>query len=210
MEGCRIEADTAIFPGVVLYENTRIGQRCRIHAGAVLGAYGFGYKLVDGQHKLGVQLGNVELEDDVDVGANATIDRGTYGTTRIGSGTKLDNLVMIGHNCRIGQHNLFCSQVGIAGSCSTGDYVVMAGQVGVGDHLDIGNHVIIAAQSGVMHHIEDGQRLLGSPAMPAKRQMQILACLAKLPELRKQINELGRNAPADNEAAVNETADRAA
>ena len=192
MEGCRIAADTTIFPGVVLYENTHIGQRCLIHAGAVIGAFGFGYKLVAGQHKLSVQLGNVEIEDDVEIGANTTIDRGTYGATRIGRGTKLDNLVMIGHNCRIGQHNLLCSQVGIAGSCSTGDYVIMAGQVGIGDHLDIGNQVIISAQSGVMHNIDDGQRILGSPAIPVKQQMLILACQAKLPEMRKQLNELER------------------
>ncbi len=192
MEGCRIEADTTIFPGAILYENTHIGQRCLIHSGAVIGAYGFGYKLVDGNHKLSVQLGNVEIEDDVDIGANTTIDRGTFGTTRIGRGTKLDNLVMIGHNCRIGDHNLLCSQVGIAGSCSTGDYVVMAGQVGIGDHLEIGNEVIIAAQSGVMHSIDDGQRIFGSPAVPAREQLQILACTAKLPQMRKQLKELER------------------
>ncbi len=193
MEGCRIEADTTIFPGAVLYENTHVGQRCLIHAGAVLGAYGFGYKLVESQHKLSVQFGNVEIDDDVEIGANSTVDRGTYGATRIGRGTKLDNLVMIGHNCRIGQHNLFCSQVGIAGSCSTGDYVVMAGQVGIGDHLEIGSQVIIAAQSGVMHNIEDGQRIFGSPALPAREQLQILACTAKLPAMRKQLNELERS-----------------
>ncbi len=203
MEGCRIAADTTIFPGVVLYENTRVGERCLIHAGAVIGAFGFGYKLVEGQHQLSVQLGNVEVDDDVEIGANTTIDRGTYGATRIGRGTKLDNLVMIGHNCRIGQHNLLCSQVGIAGSCSTGDYVIMAGQVGIGDHLDIGNQVIISAQSGVMHHIEDGQRILGSPAIPLKQQMLILACQAKLPEMRKQLNDLDR-AISRNETDVAE------
>jgi UDP-3-O-[3-hydroxymyristoyl] glucosamine N-acyltransferase len=190
MEGCRIGADTTIFPGAVLYENCQIGERCLIHAGAVIGAYGFGYKLVDGRHQLSVQLGNVEIEDDVEIGANTTIDRGTYGPTRIGRGTKLDNLVMIGHNCRIGPNNLLCSQVGIAGSCSTGEYVVMAGQVGIGDHLDIGHHVTIAAQSGVMHDIEPGRRILGSPATDSRRQLQIMACLPKLPELRRRIGQL--------------------
>jgi UDP-3-O-[3-hydroxymyristoyl] glucosamine N-acyltransferase len=99
---------------------------------------------------------------------------------------------MIGHNGRIGAHNLLCSQVGIAGSCSTGDYVVMAGQVGVGDHLNIGSRVTISAQSGVMDDIADNQRILGSPAIPLKQQMLILACLAKLPEMRKQLSELER------------------
>jgi UDP-3-O-[3-hydroxymyristoyl] glucosamine N-acyltransferase len=99
---------------------------------------------------------------------------------------------MIGHNCRIGEHNLLCSQVGIAGSCSTGDFVIMAGQVGIGDHLEIGSQVIIAAQSGVMHNIASGQRVLGSPAIGAKQQMQILACQHKLPEMRRQLNELER------------------
>lgn len=201
MEGCRIGADTTIFPGAVLYENTQVGQRCIIHSGAVLGAFGYGYKLVDGRHKLSVQLGNVEIEDDVEIGANSTVDRGTYGATRIGQGTKLDNLVMIGHNCRIGAHNLLCSQVGIAGSCSTGDYVVMAGQVGVGDHLDIGSHVIVSAQSGVMHDIAGGQRILGSPAIPLKQQMAILACQAKLPEMRKKLSALEKAISPDSSEA---------
>ncbi len=190
MSGCRIGPDATIFPGAVLYENTVVGARCIVHAGAVLGAYGYGYKMVDGRHVLSVQLGHVVLEDDVEIGACTTIDRGTYGATTIGAGTKLDNQVMIGHNCRIGRHNLLCSQVGIAGSSSTGDYVVMAGQVGVGDHLDIGHRVTIGAQSGVMHQIGDNQRMLGSPAVDVRKQMQIYATQLKLPELRKQINQL--------------------
>lgn len=210
MEGCHVGADSVIFPNVVLYENTRIGERCLIHGGAVIGAFGFGYKLVDGQHKLSVQLGNVEIEDDVEIGANTTIDRGTYGATRIGRGSKLDNLVMVGHNCRIGEHNVLCSQVGIAGSCSTGEFVVMAGQVGVGDHLDIGSHVIISAQSGVMHNIDSNQRILGSPAIPLKRQMMILACQAKLPEMRKQINELERALDREPESESESNIRRAA
>ena len=190
MSGCRIGPDSTIFPGAVLYENTVVGARCLVHAGAVLGAYGYGYKLVAGRHVLSVQLGNVVLEDDVEIGACTTIDRGTYGSTTIGEGTKIDNQVMIGHNCRIGRHNLLCSQVGIAGSSSTGDYVVMAGQVGVGDHLEIGHRVTIGAQSGVMHHIDSNQRMLGSPAVDVRKQMQVYATQLKLPELRKQINHL--------------------
>ncbi|HEY6565277.1 MAG TPA: UDP-3-O-(3-hydroxymyristoyl)glucosamine N-acyltransferase, partial [Pirellulaceae bacterium] len=131
LDGCRLGSGVTVFPRAVLYEDTIVGDHTIIHANAVLGAYGFGYELVDGQHVLSAQLGNVELGDHVEVGAGTTIDRGTFGPTRIGSGTKIDNLVMIGHNCQIGRHNLLCGQVGIAGSCATGDYVVMGGQVGV-------------------------------------------------------------------------------
>ena len=138
MSGSRIGRNVTIFPGAVLYERTLVGPGCVIHAGAVLGAYGFGYSTVDGRHALSAQLGNVILGADVEVGACATVDRGTYGPTTVGEGTKIDNHVMIAHNCRIGRHNMLCSQVGIAGSTSTGDYVVMAGQVGVRDHVHIG------------------------------------------------------------------------
>ena len=119
MAGCRLGAGVTVFPGVVLYENTEVGDRVILHANAVVGAYGFGYEMVDGQHRLSAQLGNVVIEDDVEVGAGTTIDRGTYGPTVIGRGTKIDNLVMIAHNCRIGRCNILCSQVGIAGSTTT-------------------------------------------------------------------------------------------
>jgi UDP-3-O-[3-hydroxymyristoyl] glucosamine N-acyltransferase len=130
MAGSRIGENVTIFPNAVLYENTEVGPRCMIHANAVLGAYGFGYGFADGRHVLSAQLGNVVLGADVEIGAGATIDRGTYGPTTIGEGTKIDDQVMVAHNCRIGRHNMLCSQVGIAGSTTTGDYVVMAGQVG--------------------------------------------------------------------------------
>jgi UDP-3-O-[3-hydroxymyristoyl] glucosamine N-acyltransferase len=192
LEGCRLGRDARIFPNVVLYEHTILGDRVIVHSGAILGAYGFGYEKVDGRHKLCAQLGNVEIGDDVEIGAGATIDRGTYGPTVIGEGTKLDDQVMVGHNCRIGRHNLLCSQVGIAGSCTTGDYVVMAGQVGVGDHINVGDDVTIGAQAGVMDDIPADRTMLGSPAMPLREQMVIFASLSKLPELRKQVRELQR------------------
>ncbi|RIK86227.1 MAG: UDP-3-O-(3-hydroxymyristoyl)glucosamine N-acyltransferase, partial [Planctomycetota bacterium] len=116
MHDCVIGSGVTIFPNVVLYENTRVGDRAIIHAGAIIGAYGFGYRQVDGRHQLSAQLGHVEIGHDVEIGAGATIDRGTYGPTVIGDGTKIDNLVMIAHNCRLGRHNLICSQVGVAGS----------------------------------------------------------------------------------------------
>lgn len=192
LPGCRIAEGVTIFPGAVLYENTRVGPQCIIHAGAVLGAYGFGYKLVDGRHILSAQLGCVELEADVEVGAGSTIDRGTYGATVIGEGTKIDNLVMIAHNCRIGRHNLICSQVGVAGSTTTGDYVVMAGQVGVRDHVHIGAGAVLGAKAGVSGDVRDGIAVLGCPAVPEREQKLLFALISKLPEMRKQLKELQR------------------
>lgn len=190
MAGCRIGENATIFPGAVLYENTEVGDRVTIHAGAVIGAFGFGYRQVEGQHQLSAQLGNVILEDDVEIGAGATIDRGTYGATRIGAGTKIDNQVQVAHNCRIGRHNLLCAQVGIAGSTVTGDYVVMAGQVGVRDHVQIGQGAVLGAMSGIMHDVPEGARLVGIPATPEREQMQKQAAWAKLPAMRREFKNL--------------------
>ena len=192
LENCDIGRDVTIFPNAVLYENTKVGDRTNIHANAVIGAFGFGYESGAQGHKLGVQLGNVEIGEDVDIGAGTTIDRGTFGTTRVGHGSKLDNQVMVGHNCQIGDHNLLCSQVGIAGSCQTGSFVVMAGQVGIGDHLAIGDQAILGAKSGVMHNLDGGQTYLGAPAIPAREKFQIFAAETKLPEMRKQFKKLQR------------------
>src|SRR5438270_51156 len=134
---------TAARPHAVLYERTVVGNRVTIHASSVIGADGFGYRCVEGEHVKTPQLGHVEIEDDVEIGAGTTIDRGTFGATRIGAGTKIDNLVQIGHNCRIGKHNIIAGQVGIAGSCSSDDYVMMAGQAGIADHLHIGQGAIL-------------------------------------------------------------------
>jgi UDP-3-O-[3-hydroxymyristoyl] glucosamine N-acyltransferase len=190
MAGVTIGPGTIVFPNVVLYENTIVGARCIIHSGAVLGAYGFGYNFVEGRHRLAAQLGKVVIGDDVEIGANSTIDRGTYGATTIGEGTKVDNQVMIAHNCRIGRHNLLCSQVGIAGSTTTGDYVVMAGQVGVRDHVHIGEGAVLGAMAGVINDVPAGSRLVGIPATPEREQMVKQAVLAKLPEMRKQLKQL--------------------
>lgn len=192
MDGCRIGAQVVLFPNVVLYENTVLGDHVTLHAGAVLGAYGFGYSHVGGKHRLSAQLGYVEVEADVEIGACTTIDRGTYGPTLIGQGTKIDNHVMIAHNCRIGRHNLICSQVGIAGSSTTGDYVVIAGQVGIRDHVHIGDRAILGAQAGIMNDIPAGQRVLGSPAIDEKEQYRVFAATHKLPDMRKRMNELSR------------------
>jgi UDP-3-O-[3-hydroxymyristoyl] glucosamine N-acyltransferase len=196
MAGCRIGTGTVIFPNAVLYENTQVGARCVIHASAVLGAYGFGYKVVGGSYCLSAQLGWVELGDDVEIGANTTIDRGTYGATSIGNGTKLDNLVMIAHNCRLGRHNMICSQVGVAGSTTTGDWVVMAGQVGVRDHVHIGDKAILGARSGVSNDVPPGITVLGEPAIELRDRKLQLATMSKLPEMRKDLKQLNARVDA--------------
>ena len=186
LDGTQIGDDTVIFPNVSIYENSRVGARCIIHASAVIGSYGFGYDSSDGKHTLSVQYGNVVLGDDVEIGANTTIDRGTYDSTFIGDGTKIDNLVQIGHNCSIGRHNMICAHTGIAGSSVTGDFVVMAGRVGIRDHLKIGDGAVIGAMAGVMLDVPAGARIVGIPATPEKEQMKKQVALAKLPEMRKE------------------------
>jgi len=190
MAGCKLGDHVTVFPNAVLYENTIVGPRSIVHACAVLGANGFGYKLVDGRYQLAGQLGWVELGADVEIGAGATVDRGTYGPTVIGEGTKVDNQVMIAHNCRIGKHNMLCSQVGIAGSTTTGDYVVMAGQVGVRDHVHIGSRAVLGAMAGVINDVPEGVTMIGIPATPERDQKVKLAALAKLPEMRRQLKAL--------------------
>lgn len=190
MARCSIGSHVTIFPGVVLYEETEIGDHCIIHAGAVIGANGFGYRQQDGQHRLSAQLGNVVIGKHVEVGANSSIDRGTYSSTRVGEGTKIDNLVQIAHNCQIGKHNLLCAQVGIAGSTTTGNYVVMAGQVGVRDHVHIGEGARIGAMAGVSNDVAPGVVAFGAPATPERDQKLLLASLAKLPEMRKEFKQV--------------------
>jgi UDP-3-O-[3-hydroxymyristoyl] glucosamine N-acyltransferase len=192
MAGVQVGANCTLFPNVVAYEGTRIGNRVIVHANAVLGSYGFGYTTVKGRHQLSAQLGCVEIHDDVEIGAGTTIDRGTYDATVIGEGTKIDNLVMVAHNCRIGRHNILCSQVGIAGSCTTGDYVVMAGQVGVRDHVEIGEGARLGAKAGIAHSIPAGATYYGIPARPEKEERLMVAALIKLPEMRRQFKALER------------------
>ncbi len=190
MSGCRIGDDCVICPNAVLHSDTKVGHRALIQAGVVLGSLGFGYKMNNGLHQRAAQLGWVEIGDDVEIGANSTVDRGTYGVTRIGNGTKVDNLVQIGHNCHVGQHNLICAQVGIAGSSSTGDYVVLAGQVGLADHVHLNDRAVVGAQSGVMRDVPADEIVIGSPAMPRKLALQRFASEAKLPEIRRELRTL--------------------
>ena len=187
---CTIGDDVTLYPNAAIYDGTVLGHRVMIHANAVLGADGFGYRQQNGKHVKVPQLGSVEIGDDCEIGACTTIDRGTFQPTRIGQGTKIDNLVQVGHNCQIGKHNLLVSQMGIAGSSGTGDYVVVAGQVGIVDHVHIGDRVMIGAQAGVTKDVAPGQIMLGSPATPVREQKRILMTMEKLPEIRRDVQRI--------------------
>jgi UDP-3-O-[3-hydroxymyristoyl] glucosamine N-acyltransferase len=189
-EGCKLGRDCIVHPNAALYPNVTLGDRVEIHSGSVLGGDGFGYRQVEGRHVKVPHSGRLEVENDVEVGSNSTIDRATFETTRIGEGTKIDNLVMVGHNNQIGRHNLLCGQVGISGSCKTGDYVVMAGQAGIKDKTQIGHRVIVGAQAGVHRNIADDQNVLGSPAIPVREQRRLFQMIARLPEMHRQLREL--------------------
>jgi UDP-3-O-[3-hydroxymyristoyl] glucosamine N-acyltransferase len=210
MHDCEIGDDVTILPNAVLYENTIVGARTVIHAGVVIGAHGFGYRTAQGKHASSAQLGNVVIGSDVEIGPNSTIDRGTYGPTTIGEGTKIDDQVMIAHNCTIGKHNLLCSQVGIAGSSSTGDYVVMAGQVGVRDHVHVGAGALLGGKAGVTNDVPDGAHYFGAPAIPAREMKIQFAALSKLPELRKQIKALQQTVDALVAGSNQRSSDRSA
>ena len=189
-DGCKLGAACVLFPNATLYPRTELGQRVRVHAGAVIGSDGFGYVADEGAHRKVPQIGNVIIGDDVEIGANVTIDRGALGPTVIGKGTKIDNLVQIAHNVQIGEHCIVISQVGIAGSTRLGHRVILAGQAGLGGHLQIGNNVTVAAQSGVMHNIPDGQTWLGSPAQPDKQSKRQFIAMQHLPELLRRMRNL--------------------
>lgn len=186
-KNCRLGDDVVVHPNVVLYDNTVLGDRVIVHANAVIGADGFGYRVHQGRLVKVPQLGNVVVGNDVEIGAGAAIDRATFGSTTIGDGTKIDNLVQIAHNCQIGKHNAFAAQVGFAGSCTTGNYVMMGGQAGVSDHVHLGDGVMVGAKTGIMKDALPGQRLFLYPAHEDKEAMRILACLKKLPTMRKDL-----------------------
>jgi UDP-3-O-[3-hydroxymyristoyl] glucosamine N-acyltransferase len=190
--GCQLGDDVNLFPNVTLYAHTELGHRVRIHSGTVIGSDGFGYVQDGGLHRKVPQIGNVIIRDDVEIGANVTVDRGALGPTVIGAGTKIDNLVQIAHNVAVGEHCLIVSQVGVAGSTKLGNYVILGGQAGIAGHLKIGNKVSIAAQSGVMHNIKDGEKWFGSPAQPDRQTKRQMIAIQQLPELLKRVAELER------------------
>lgn len=195
--GVQIGEASTIDSSVVIHHHVHIGARVRIHAGSVIGGDGFGYVLDDGKHHKVPQIGTVIIEDDVEIGANVCIDRAMLGATRIGSGTKVDNLVQIAHNVQIGRNCIICSQVGLSGSVIVEDDVVMAGQAGVRDHVKIGKGAVLGAKCGVMNNVGNGEFVLGSPAMPQREFFRQEAASRKLSstvrtlrQLEKQVRQL--------------------
>jgi len=188
--GCRIGCDVTLFPNVVLYEGCVLGDRVTIHAGSVIGEDGLGYAPVGDKWVKIPQVGNVALGDDVEIGANCTIDRATLGSTVIGGGTKFSNLVAIGHGTRIGEDCLFVAQVGVAGSVQVGRHVTMAGQAGVVGHITIGDNATLGAKAGVVNSVEPGQTVLGQPAVPIQQAKRQVAVVQRLPEIKNEIRRL--------------------
>lgn len=187
---CRIGDNITLYPNVVIYNDTVIGNNVTIHGGSVIAQDGFGYATHGGGHHKIPQIGNVVIEDDVEIGANCAVDRATMGSTVIGKGTKVSNLVAIGHGAKIGPHGLIVAQAGIAGSTNLGRYISLGGQVGIVGHISIGDNVTIAAQSGVTKNVEDGQTLFGSPAIPIQDAKRLNHLINKLPEMRDQLKRL--------------------
>lgn len=186
----KIGDDCILYPNVVVREGCSLGARVIIHSGTVIGADGFGYVPHQGRHHKIPQLGGVVIEDDVELGANVTVDRATLGSTRIKQGTKVDNLVQIAHNVTVGAHCILVAQVGIAGSTTIGHHVVIGGQAGLSDHIQIGDQVMIAAKSGVHRSIESNQTVGGSPALPRDRALRVQGVIHHLPELHKLVQSL--------------------
>lgn len=198
---CHIGDDAILFPGVVLYDDTILGHRVTIHACTVIGEDGLGYAPVAGRWIKIPQIGRVEIGDDVEIGANCSIDRATLGRTRIASGTKLSNQIAIGHGTQIGQHCLFVAQVGVAGSVTVGNHVTLAGQAGIVGHVRIGDNAKIGAKAGVTNNVASGETYLGSPATPIAHQRRVMAAAMRLPELRQTVRALEKQ-NADQSARI--------
>ncbi len=188
----KIGDNCLIHANVTLYENIEIGDRVIIHSGTVIGSDGFGYvmDMKSGAYYKIPQIGTVVIEDDVEIGANVTIDRGAIGETRIKQGTKIDNLVQIGHNNVVGEHTTISGQAGLSGSVTTGKYCVLAGQVGVADHVNIGDHVIIAAQSGISKNLPKQGIYWGTPVQELSKEKHSVIAYRKMPELIKKMKKL--------------------
>jgi UDP-3-O-[3-hydroxymyristoyl] glucosamine N-acyltransferase len=190
--GCWIGEDCRIHPRVTLYNGARIGHRVEIHPGAVIGADGFGYAYGEGKCWKFPQVGIVEIGDDVEIGANTTIDRGSLDDTRIAEGVKLDNLVHVAHNCQIGAHTVIAAQAGLSGSCVFGKHVVVAGQAGFGERCELEDGAVIGGQAGVLggKTIRKGETVWGTPARPLEKFKEQYVWYARLPELAARIKEL--------------------
>ncbi len=191
-----VGADCVLYPNAVIYDRCVIGDRVILHAGAVIGADGFGYATSGGVHHKIPHIGNVVLGDDVEVGANATVDRAALGSTTVGAGSKIDNLATLGHNVTAGKGCLVVAQAGVAGSTTLGDYVVLGGQAGLAGHITLGDQVMVGAQCGVIGDVEAKQIVHGSPHMPYKEAKRAYTLLRNLPELANRLKELEKVAAA--------------
>ncbi len=189
-DDCVIGDDTLLYPTVTVREGCTLGSRVVVHSGTVIGSDGFGYVQQGGRHQKIPQIGGVLIEDDVELGANVTVDRATFGQTVIRRGTKIDNLVQVAHNVVIGEDSIVVAQVGIAGSTTLGRGVMVGGQAGIADHVEIGDRVMIAARSGVTRSVEGNQIVSGAPAMPHEQFIKAQTLLPRLPELRQQVRAL--------------------
>ena len=186
----KIGKNCRIYPYAVIYDGCEIGDNVIIHSGAIIGADGFGYKFRNGQHIKVPQIGNVVIGDNVEIGANTCVDRGALGSTEIGNGSKIDNLVQIGHNNKIGQHVIVCGQTGISGSCTIEDYAILAGSAGIADHVKIGQGAVVMARAGVAGDIAAKTQVFGSPAKEKRIAYREQVAISQLPDLLKTIKQL--------------------
>jgi UDP-3-O-[3-hydroxymyristoyl] glucosamine N-acyltransferase len=189
-----IGEDAILHASVSIYDDVHIGARVVLHSGCAIGADGFGFTLIGDHYEKFPQIGTVEIGDDVEIGANSCVDRAALGTTKIGEGTKLDNLVHVAHNCNIGKHVVIAAQTGFSGSVVVGDYAVIGGQVGIGENANIESKAIVGGKSGILpsHRVRSGEPVWGIPARPLRSHLTGLANVAKLPELREQLRQLGQ------------------
>jgi UDP-3-O-[3-hydroxymyristoyl] glucosamine N-acyltransferase len=195
-DGVHIGDDVLLHPRVVIEDGCRVGDRCVLQSGAVIGSDGYGFATVDGIHHKVPQVGIVVLEDDVEIQANTTIDRATMGETRVGRGTKVDNLVQLAHNVQVGEHCLLVSQSGVSGSTKIGRHSVFAGQAGAAGHLEIGERVVVTARAAAMKSVPDGTILAGFPGRPQSEWMRTQAAVQRLGALRKKVSDLEKRLAA--------------
>jgi UDP-3-O-[3-hydroxymyristoyl] glucosamine N-acyltransferase len=201
---CTVGEGAVLHPHAVLYDRTEVGAGSVVHAGVVLGSDGFGYATHGGVHHKVPQTGRVVVAENVEIGANSTIDRATLGETRIGAGTKIDNLVQVGHNVQVGRHCILCGQAGIAGSARLGDYVVLAGQAGVAGHIDLGDGAQVAAKSAALGSVPARTQVAGIPAIDMRRWKRQAVMLTRLEEMSRRLRALERKLAGDSAADTDE------
>jgi UDP-3-O-[3-hydroxymyristoyl] glucosamine N-acyltransferase len=204
---CVVGEGAVLYPHVVLYDETAVGAGSIVHAGAVLGSDGFGYATWRGAHHKVPQVGRVLVEEDVEIGANTTIDRATLGETVIGAGTKIDNLVQVGHNVKVGRHCILCGQAGIAGSTQLGDGVVLAGQAGVAGHIQLGDRVQVAAKSAALSTVPAGTTVAGIPAVEMRKWRRQTVLVSRLEEMSRRLRALERRLRLDEIDEVDDGAE---